>query len=109
MIGRNTKYDLLPALLIAVLAFGGGVAANYAPPQLGQMAVVFPWGTTEKQALGAIIAAGGSYVGPTRFGNIPVAMATDAGFAARIRAAGAMLTLAAQGLCAPNQTQTTAI
>lgn len=109
MIGKNTKFDLLPALLIAGAAFGGGVVVDYAPPATGQMAVVFPFGTTEAQALGAIIAAGGRYVGPTRLDNIAVAVASDTGFAGRIRAAGAWLTLAAQGLCSPNRPQPRAI
>ena len=92
---------LLPALLIAVFAVAAGAAVFYAPPTVGQMAVVFAPGVSEAQALGAVIAAGGRFVGPTRFGNIVIAYGSDSQFAARVRSAGALFTLAAQGLCSP--------
>ena len=98
---KATTLSLLPAAFVAILALGGGALASYAPPAEGQMAVVFaPW-VSEAQGLGIIIAAGGRIVGPSRFANIDVAFATDPGFAARVRAAGAWFTFAAEGLCSP--------
>lgn len=105
MFRNRAAINLLPALLIAAVALGGGLVADYAPPPAGQMAVVFPFGTGEGRVLAAIIGAGGRYVAPTRFGNIAIAFAPDAGFQNRIRAAGAWLTLAAQGLCSADLPQ----
>lgn len=90
---------LLPALLVAGFGFGVGATAFHAPPAMGETAVVFaPW-VGEGEALAAIIRAGGSLAGTTRLGNVTVAFAPDAGFADRIRAEGALLTLAAAVLC----------
>ena len=90
---------LIPAIGVALLALCGGAATGYAPPPEGQMAGVFaPW-VSEGEALRIVLDAGGRYVGPSRFGNIVIAYALDAGFEARVRASGAWLTLAAQGLC----------
>ncbi|MDR3474912.1 MAG: hypothetical protein P4M09_24945 [Devosia sp.] len=105
MAQESAALNLMPALLIAAVALLGGMVADYAPPKVGQMAVVFPLGTGEGRALAAIIAAGGRYVGPSRFGNITIAFALDPDFADRIHAAGAWLTLAAQGLCSPTPPQ----
>lgn len=90
---------LLPAAAVSLLALAGGAAAGYAPPITGEIAVIFPPWTDEAGAFGAVIAAGGRIVGPSRFGNIVVAEATDPGFGGRVRAAGAWLTLRATGLC----------
>jgi hypothetical protein len=85
--------------LLALFAVGAGAYASYAPPSQGQMAVVFaPW-VSESEALHVVIAAGGRIVGPSRFDNIVIAFALDPGFGERIRASGAWMTLAAQGLC----------
>lgn len=92
---------LLPALLLSAFVFIAAAIGAYAPPARGEMAVVFPPGTSEQRAYGAILAAGGSFVGPTHFDNIVVAFAADTGFADRVRATGALLLLAAHGLCAP--------
>jgi hypothetical protein len=98
---RLTALALLPAVLVAIVALGGGAAASYAPPAVGQMAVVFaPW-MPEGQALQIIMAAGGRIVGPSRFDNIEIAYATDSEFTTRVRAAGAWFTFAAEGLCSP--------
>jgi hypothetical protein len=103
------RFALLPAIAVALLALGGGAAAGYAPPAEGQMAVVFaPW-IDEGQALRTIIAAGGRYVGPSRFGNIVIAYGLDPGFEARVRASGAWLTVAAEGLCSPQPPRTEVI
>ncbi len=92
---------MLPALLLSAFVLVVAGMAAYAPPARGEMAVVFPPGTSEQSAYGAIRAAGGSFVGPTHFDNIVVAYASDTGFADRVRATGALLLLAAHGLCAP--------
>jgi hypothetical protein len=103
------RFALLPAIAVALLALGGGAVAGYAPPPEGQMAVVFaPW-VSEGQALRAVIDAGGRYVGPSRFGNIIVAYGLDPGFEARVRAGGAWLTVAAEGLCSPQPRRTEVI
>lgn len=105
--GSHAIVELIPALGLALLALGAGATSGYAPPATGQMAVVFaPW-VSEGQALRTVLDAGGKYVGPSRFNNIVIAYALDAGFAARARTAGAWLTVAAQGLCsmAPRRPQ----
>lgn len=103
------RFALLPAIAVALLALGGGAVAGYAPPAEGQMAVVFaPW-VDEGQALRTIIAAGGRYVGPSRFGNIVIAYGLDPEFDARVRAGGAWLTVAAEGLCSPQPRRTEVI
>lgn len=93
---------VFPALVLSAFVFVTAAAAAYAPPGRGEMAVVFPPGTTETSAYYAVLAAGGRFVGPTHLGNIVVAYAADTGFADRIRASGALFLLAAYGLCAAN-------
>jgi hypothetical protein len=92
---------LLPALLVALLSLGSAAVAGYAPPQTGQMAIVFPPWIDQPHALAAIGSAGGSLVASTRFANIVVAYAPDAGFVSRAIAAGALFAMSAQGPCAP--------
>ncbi len=93
--------SLVPALAVAGLSVGGGLAALQPPPERGEMAVVFaPW-VGEAEAFNSILVAGGRLVGPSRFSNIAIAFAFDEDFAARIRDAGAWFTLAATGLCGP--------
>lgn len=90
---------LLPAIFVAVMSFGAGAAAFYAPPATGEMAVVFaPW-VDQPTAFGVITAAGGRLAGSTRLGNIIVAYASDPGFADRARAEGALFMLSATALC----------
>jgi hypothetical protein len=94
---------LLPAAAVTALALAGGAVAGYAPPPTGQMAVVFPPWLSEQSALALVLGAGGDIVGPTHFGNIVVAYAHDIGFSARVRAAGAWLTMAGTSfLCSPD-------
>lgn len=92
---------LLPALLIAAFTVVGATAALYAPPDTGEMAVVFPISTSEQAAYAAVTAAGGRFVSGTKFDNIVVAYAVDADFDDRVRALGGLFVLAARGLCAP--------
>ncbi len=99
-----TMPPLLPAVLIAGLAAVGATAAYYAPPETGEMAVMFAPGTDEVLAWQVVLAAGGSFVAPSRFTNVLIAYAPDPGFADRVRAAGALFTFAAQGLCGPVRT-----
>jgi hypothetical protein len=94
---------LLPAAAVTALALAGGAVAGYAPPPKGEMAVVFPPWLGEAGALARVIGAGGEVVGPSRFGNIVVAYAPDAGFSERVRSAGAWLTMAGTAfLCSPD-------
>jgi hypothetical protein len=97
------RVGIVVAVSIALLALGMGTAVSYAPPAEGQMAVVFRPGVGEAAAFGAIVSAGGKIIGPSRFGNIVVVFAPDRGFSQRIRAAGALFTIAAQGLCSPDR------
>jgi hypothetical protein len=106
---QPSRLALLPAALVAVFALSAGAVAGYAPPATGEMAVVFPPWVDEAQGLAGILAAGGKIVGPTRFGNIVVAYGPDAGFGARVRAAGAWLVLAGTGLCSPDPVATPGI
>ncbi len=92
---------MIPALLIGAISLIIGGAAFYAPPSIGQMAVVFPFGTDQVTAYKIVLADGGSFVGGSKFQNIVIAYAPDAGFAHRVQASGALFTLAARGLCAP--------
>jgi hypothetical protein len=101
----STWRALLPALLVAVMAFAGGAASEYAPPATGQMAVVFPPWIGEVEAFELVAEAGGQLVGPSRFGNIVIAFAPDVGFAARVGQHGALFTLKATGICGPASTQ----
>ncbi len=92
---------MIPALFIGGISLVIGGAAFYAPPSTGQMAVIFPFGTDQVTAYKIILADGGSFVSGSKFPNIVIAYATDAGFGQRVRASGALFTLAARGLCAP--------
>lgn len=103
---EERRGNLLPAIVIAVVAFVGGVIAFYSPPAEGEMAVVFPMGTAESAARGLILEAGGRFVAPTQFSNVAVVFAPDPAFAGRVRALGALFTVAARGLCGPDQSQT---
>ena len=88
-------------MLVSIFVFATTAVSAYAPPSEGEMAVVFPAGTSEQSAYYTILQAGGRFVGPTRLSNIVVAYGADTGFADRVRAAGALFLLAAHGLCAP--------
>lgn len=92
---------LLPALGVTLVALMFGAAASYAPPETGEMAVVFAPGTSEVAAYVAIIAAGGRIVSTSRFENIVIAYALDPGFQHRIGKLGGWFTLSATGLCSP--------
>lgn len=96
---RATTYIPAAAIAIVVLVFGS--LAAYVPPDTGEMAVVFAPGTDQASALAAITAAGGRWVSGSRFGNIVIAYAMDAGFKGRVARYGGLFTIAASGLCAP--------
>jgi len=98
---ENKVFALAPALVVAALALCSGAAAAYSPPSVGQMAVVFPPWVSEAQAIGTILAAGGRLVGPSRLPSIFIAYAPDSDFASRVRQRGALLLVAAEGLCSP--------
>jgi len=103
---REIAGALVPAVLIALVALFTEAAVFYAPPEKGQMAVFFPPSTTESVAISAIASAGGSFVSSSRFANIVIAYAPDAGFRERIAKHGGWFTLAAEGLCSPSNSQT---
>lgn len=92
-----------PILLAAViLATSVSLAsAYYAPPETGEMGVVFPPWIDEGTALAGIVASGGKIVASSNFSNIVVAYAEDDQFSARIRDHGAWFLVAATGLCGP--------
>lgn len=93
--------QMAPALAIALVTAAVGFASLHAPPETGEMGVVFaPW-IGQSEAIAAIIAAGGRVVDSGRFGNVMIAYGPDAGFAERVRSEGAWLITAARGLCAP--------
>lgn len=96
---KNGLFDLLPALGLSFCVLVFGVVAVYAPPARGEMAIVFPPGTSESYAYGAIVSSGGKIVGTSRFQNIVVAYAQDEGFRSRILDHGGWFALAAKGLC----------
>jgi hypothetical protein len=100
----STLLALLPALLVALVTLVAGTASAYAPPATGEMAVVFPPWTNEVEAFEVVARAGGLLVGPSRFGNIVIALATDSGFAARVAQHGALFTTNATGICGPAST-----
>lgn len=98
---QGGRLQLAPALVIALATMTAGVAAYHAPPQTGEMGVVFaPW-TSEADALRAVIAAGGRLANASRLPNVLIAYAFDEAFEARVRAEGAWFTVAARGLCGP--------
>lgn len=93
--------DWIPAIGVSLAALMFGVMGVYAPPKAGEMAVVFPPGTSEGAAYSAIVDAGGRIVSTSRFDNIIIAYALDEGFRDRIGQHGGWFTLAATGLCSP--------
>src|SRR5687768_11479580 len=90
-------------VLIALFSLMALLTAYYLPPRQGEIGVVFPPWTEQRDAFGAVVAAGGSIAGTGRFSNIVVAFANDADFTRRILANGAWMVTAARGLCAPQQ------
>lgn len=87
--------------LIALFSLTALMAAYYLPPQQGEVGVIFPPWVEQRDAFGAVVAAGGSIAGTGRFSNIVVAFAQNADFTRRILANGAWMVTAARGLCAP--------
>jgi hypothetical protein len=63
--------------------------------------VVFPPWTGEIEAFERVAQAGGQLVGPSRFGNIVIAVAPDPDFARRVAEQGALFTAKATGICGP--------
>lgn len=102
--GRVSWLPLLPAAFVALATLAAGAASAYAPPSTGEMAVVFPPWIGEVEAFELVAEAGGRLVGPSRFGNIVIAVAPDAGFAARVGQHGALFTVKATGICGPAST-----
>jgi hypothetical protein len=103
---RLTKVEdtrLANALVVttAVLTFSALVIGYHLPPKTGELGVVFPPWFDEPAAVSAIISAGGTLAGGTRFSNILIAVAPDPEFANRVTQYGALLTTSARGLCAP--------
>jgi hypothetical protein len=91
---------MLPAAAVAIFTLIVGFAALQAPPQAGEMGVVFaPW-VSQAEAMGAIVAAGGSIVDTSRLNNVVIAYGPDETFQHKVRDQGAWFTVAATGLCA---------
>lgn len=104
MITQSTsKNDILLSGLLtsaaALMTFLFLAIGHHLPPDQGELGVVFPPWTSEAEAVSAIVEAGGALAGGTRVSNIIVAVASDPGFAQRVRDNGAWLTTAARGLC----------
>jgi hypothetical protein len=98
---ENLLHEMAPAFGVAVLTAILGAAALHAPPETGEMGVVFaPW-TGQGEAIATIAAAGGRVVDAGRLPNVVIAYAADAQFDDRVREMGAWFTAAASGLCAP--------
>lgn len=92
--------QLLPAAAVALFTLIIAGIAVHAPPKAGEMGVVFaPW-TSQGEAMGAVVAAGGRIVDSSRLSNVIVAYGLDEGFGERVRERGAWFTVAAIGLCA---------
>lgn len=102
--GKTAWLPLLPAAFVAAATLAAGAASAYAPPAIGEMAVVFPPWIGEVEAFELVAEAGGRLVGPSRFANIVIAVAPDAGFAARVGQHGALFTVKATGICGPAST-----
>lgn len=99
----STTDQLLLGLMLTaatLMTFLFMAVGHYLPPEKGEMGVVFPPWVTEAEAISAVIDAGGSLAGGTKFSNIIVAVAPDPEFAERVREHGAWLITAATGLCA---------
>lgn len=91
----------VPAGLVTLITCVALIVSSYWPPEQGEMAVVLAPGASEQQVYAAILAAGGRFVAPSRFANIAIAYASDAGFQQRVRGEGALFAVRATGLCAP--------
>lgn len=103
-VGKMSWLPLLPAAFVALATLAAGAASAYAPPAVGEMAVVFPPWIGEVEAFELVAGAGGRLVGPSRFGNIVIVVAPDAGFAERVGQRGALFTVKATGICGPAST-----
>lgn len=92
--------QLLPAAIVAIFTSVIAFAAFHAPPQAGEMGVVFaPW-MSQAEVMGAVVAAGGRIVDSSRLPNVVIAYGLDDAFQVRVREQGAWFTVAAVGLCA---------
>ena len=97
---ESQPVQLLPAAVVALFTLIIAIAAVHTPPEEGEMGVVFaPW-TSQSEAMGAVVAAGGRIVNSSRLSNVVVAYGLDEGFDERVRERGAWFTVAAIGLCA---------
>jgi hypothetical protein len=92
--------QMLPAAAVAIFTGIIGFAALHAPPQAGEMGVVFPPWVSQAEAVGAIVAAGGRIVDTSRLNNVVIAYGLDETFQEKVRDHGAWFTVAAIGLCA---------
>ncbi|HTM78150.1 MAG TPA: hypothetical protein VL133_11050 [Devosia sp.] len=96
---RGAAIGLIVAATL--LTFAALTVGSYLPPERGEVGVVFPPWTSQAEALGAVVAAGGKIAGVGRFANIVVAYALDDAFAQRVTQRGALFVAAAKGLCGP--------
>lgn len=97
--------SVIPAMAFAAISSSLAFAATMAPPERGELAVVFPAFTDEMTAWSIVRAAGGQVVGPTHFSNIVVAYAPDNATRDHMREMGALFFLAAKGLCSTPATK----
>ena len=99
--GRTSLIQFVPALAIGLVSGVALLIAYHLPPERGEIGVIFPPWTAQTEALGAIVAAGGSIVSTGRFSNIVIAFSHEEGFSQRVTGFGAWFTTAARGLCTP--------
>lgn len=99
--GEDSKWASVLTLVVGMMTFTALVIGYHLPPKSGELGVVFPPWFDEPTAVAAIISAGGTLAGGTRFSNILIAVAPDPGFSDRVSEYGALLTTSARGLCAP--------
>lgn len=97
---RDMLLSGLMVLIAVVLSFAIMVVGYYAPPERGELAVIFPPWFSEIAAIESIMAAGGAIVGRGKFDNVIIAFASDSEFAGRVFEHGAWFLASARGLCA---------
>lgn len=96
---RSLWRDLAPALLLMVLGLGAlGVAKLLDGTGSGQFLVVMAPGVPPHDTIVRVALAGGGVIDFGGLSNVVIAGATDAGFADRLRAAGAWLVVATPAL-----------
>lgn len=93
--------DILLAVLFSLFAAALGLFGYLQPPAKGEMAVVFPPWTDERQIVQAIVLSGARIVGPTRIAGTYVAIIDSPEQFEFLHQSGAIFFTAARGICGP--------